>query len=159
MFDGVLFFIYLHVLYYSGVGWCLRWSGVCLCVTTTPEVTTGRTASPPALDSYELSWQTVVSLSLSVSWCSCTAHSMGSCELCVLGFRTPLGTWVVSGLHCLPLWLYGCHWGLLTRWLYLPSWIQTLGTVLLGAGRLLALSAEVKTICGEHHVDKSQSCI
>ncbi|KAM8768529.1 uncharacterized protein AB9X84_022727 isoform 1-T1 [Acanthopagrus schlegelii] len=59
------------------------------------------------------------------------------------GFRTPLGTWVVSGLHCLPLWLYGCQWDLLTRWLYLPSWIQTLGTVLLGAGRLLALSAEI----------------
>ncbi|XP_073347014.1 uncharacterized protein [Pagrus major] len=59
------------------------------------------------------------------------------------GFRTPLGTWVVSGLHCLPLWLYGCQWGLLAHWLYLPSWIQTLGTVLLVAGRLLALSAEI----------------
>ncbi|XP_030299274.1 uncharacterized protein LOC115597481 [Sparus aurata] len=59
------------------------------------------------------------------------------------GFRTPLGTWVVSGLHCLPLWLYGCQCGLLTHWLYLPSWIQTLGTLLLGAGRLLALSAEI----------------
>ncbi|XP_076590926.1 uncharacterized protein LOC143323147 [Chaetodon auriga] len=59
------------------------------------------------------------------------------------GFRTPLGTWVVSGLHCLPLWLYGCQWGLLAHWLYLPPWIQALGTMLLTAGRLLALSAEI----------------
>ncbi|XP_042269639.1 CDP-diacylglycerol--glycerol-3-phosphate 3-phosphatidyltransferase isoform X1 [Thunnus maccoyii] len=59
------------------------------------------------------------------------------------GFRTPLGTWVVSGLHCLPLWLYGYQRGLLSSWLYLPLWIQVLGTVLLAAGRLLALSVEV----------------
>ncbi|XP_044209341.1 uncharacterized protein si:ch1073-145m9.1 isoform X2 [Thunnus albacares] len=59
------------------------------------------------------------------------------------GFRTPLGIWVVSGLHCLPLWLYGYQRGLLSSWLYLPLWIQVLGTVLLAAGRLLALSVEV----------------
>ncbi|XP_053278765.1 CDP-diacylglycerol--glycerol-3-phosphate 3-phosphatidyltransferase [Pleuronectes platessa] len=59
------------------------------------------------------------------------------------GFRTPLGTWVVSGLHCLPLWLYGYQWGFLSHWLYLPLWIQALGAVLLAAGRLLALSAEI----------------
>ncbi|XP_054459846.1 uncharacterized protein si:ch1073-145m9.1 isoform X2 [Anoplopoma fimbria] len=59
------------------------------------------------------------------------------------GFRTPLGTWVVSGLHCFPLWLYGCQWGLLTDWLYLPPWIQAVGTLPLAAGRLLALSVEL----------------
>ncbi|KAL6115621.1 uncharacterized protein ACO6RY_00425 [Pungitius sinensis] len=59
------------------------------------------------------------------------------------GFRTPLGTWVVSGLHCLPLWLYGGQRGVLTHWLYLPLWIQVLGTLLLAAGRLLALSVEI----------------
>nr|XP_033487514.1 uncharacterized protein si:ch1073-145m9.1 [Epinephelus lanceolatus] len=59
------------------------------------------------------------------------------------GFRTPLGTWVVSGLHGLPLWLYGCQWGLLTHWLFVPPWIQALGTLLLAAGRLLALSVEI----------------
>ncbi|KAL7400321.1 hypothetical protein ABVT39_010234 [Epinephelus coioides] len=59
------------------------------------------------------------------------------------GFRTPLGTWVVSGLHGLPLWLYGCQWGLLTHWLFVPPWIQVLGTLLLAAGRLLALSVEI----------------
>uniref|UniRef100_A0A3Q3XKX9 Uncharacterized protein n=1 Tax=Mola mola TaxID=94237 RepID=A0A3Q3XKX9_MOLML len=59
------------------------------------------------------------------------------------GLRTPLGTWVVSGLHGLPLWLYGCQRGLLSRWLYLPAWGQVLGTLLLAAGRLLALSVEM----------------
>lgn len=61
----------------------------------------------------------------------------------VNGFQTPLGTWVVSGLHCLPLWLYGCQRGLLAHWLHLPLWIQTVGTLLLATGRLLALLVEV----------------
>ncbi|KAG7479859.1 CDP-diacylglycerol-inositol 3-phosphatidyltransferase 1 [Solea senegalensis] len=53
------------------------------------------------------------------------------------GFRTVLGTLVVSGLHCLPLWLYVCEWDLL------PLWIQAVGTMVLAAGRLLALSVEI----------------
>ncbi|XP_034557010.1 uncharacterized protein si:ch1073-145m9.1 [Notolabrus celidotus] len=67
------------------------------------------------------------------------------------GFRTPLGLWVVSGLHCLPLWLYGSQTGLLSRWMYLPPWIQNLVTVLLAAGRLLALLAEIW--CIRTHVE------
>ncbi|XP_023145082.2 uncharacterized protein si:ch1073-145m9.1 isoform X2 [Amphiprion ocellaris] len=59
------------------------------------------------------------------------------------GFWTPLGVWVVGGLHCLPLWLYSYQWGLLSHWLDVPLWIQAAGTLLLAAGRLLALSAEV----------------
>ncbi|XP_042343139.1 uncharacterized protein si:ch1073-145m9.1 isoform X2 [Plectropomus leopardus] len=59
------------------------------------------------------------------------------------GFRTPLGSWVVSGLHCLPLWLYGYQWDLLSHWLSLPPWVQAVGTLLLAAGRLLALSVEI----------------
>lgn len=67
----------------------------------------------------------------------------------VIGFRTPLGTWVVSGLHCLPLWLYACQWGLLA------PWVQAVGSLLLVSGRLLALSAEVEIICNKHQrVDK-----
>ncbi|XP_034024914.1 CDP-diacylglycerol--glycerol-3-phosphate 3-phosphatidyltransferase isoform X2 [Thalassophryne amazonica] len=58
------------------------------------------------------------------------------------GFWTPLGCWVVSGLHGLPLWVFGCQRGVLSRW-GLPSRIQALGTLLLAAGRLLALSAEI----------------
>ncbi|XP_040901530.1 uncharacterized protein si:ch1073-145m9.1 isoform X1 [Toxotes jaculatrix] len=59
------------------------------------------------------------------------------------GFRTPLGVWVVSGLHCLPLWLYGYQRDLLSHWLYLPLWIQALGIMLLAVGRVLALTAEM----------------
>lgn len=59
------------------------------------------------------------------------------------GFRTPLGTWVVSGLHFLPLWLYGYQQGLLSHWLHLSPWTQAAGTLLLAGGRVLALSAEV----------------
>ncbi|XP_071374597.1 CDP-diacylglycerol--serine O-phosphatidyltransferase [Centroberyx affinis] len=59
------------------------------------------------------------------------------------GFHTPLGTWVISGLHCLPLWLYGYRWGWLSHGLCLPPWIQALGTLLLAAGRLLGLSVEI----------------
>lgn len=47
------------VLYCSGPGSCLLWSGVCLCVTTVPEGTSGRTVSSAVLDSYKPSWQTV----------------------------------------------------------------------------------------------------
>ncbi|KAF7642918.1 hypothetical protein LDENG_00248320, partial [Lucifuga dentata] len=58
------------------------------------------------------------------------------------GFQTPVGLWVVSGLHCLPLWLYGQQCGLLSDRMFLPAWMVFVGTVLLAAGRLLALSAE-----------------
>lgn len=64
--------------------------------------------------------------------------------LVLLGFQTPLGTWVIGGLHCLPLWLYGYHWDLLSNPLSLPSWLQALGTLLLAVGRLLGLSVEVR---------------
>ncbi|CAL8344170.1 unnamed protein product [Arctogadus glacialis] len=59
------------------------------------------------------------------------------------GFKTPLGTWVIIGIHCLPLWLYGHRWGILSAPLGLPPLIQTLGTLGLTAGRLLGFVAEV----------------
>lgn len=55
------------------------------------------------------------------------------------GFRTPVGVWVVSGLHGLPVWLFACRAGLL------PPLVQPVGTMVLAAGRLLALFAEVET--------------
>ncbi|XP_029922217.1 uncharacterized protein LOC115369686 [Myripristis murdjan] len=77
------------------------------------------------------------------------------------GFRTPLGTWVISGFHCLPLWLYGYQWGLLSRCLHLPPWIQALGTLVLAAGRLLGLSVEmwciwthIKYLCSDESEEK-----
>lgn len=55
------------------------------------------------------------------------------------GFRTPVGVWVVSGLHGLPVWLYLCGSGVVD----MAWWQQTAGTLLLAAGRLLALTAEL----------------
>lgn len=55
------------------------------------------------------------------------------------GFRTPVGLWVVSGLHGLPVWLYMCDSGVVA----MAWWLQTVGTLLLTAGRLLALTAEL----------------
>ncbi|CAN9511199.1 unnamed protein product [Ophioblennius macclurei] len=55
------------------------------------------------------------------------------------GFRTPLGVWVVSGLHGLPVWLYLHH----SSVVIMAWWLQTTGTLLLMAGRLLALTAEL----------------
>uniref|UniRef100_A0A3P9KGS8 CDP-diacylglycerol--inositol 3-phosphatidyltransferase n=1 Tax=Oryzias latipes TaxID=8090 RepID=A0A3P9KGS8_ORYLA len=59
------------------------------------------------------------------------------------GFYTPLGMWVVSGLHVLPVWLYAYQEGLLSAWIDLPLWIQVVGAVFLTMGRLLALLAEM----------------
>ncbi|XP_013889356.1 uncharacterized protein si:ch1073-145m9.1 isoform X2 [Austrofundulus limnaeus] len=93
----------------------------------------------------------------SVEWCVfvCNHHTRGEQwkssfnnsprlirAIMANGFRTPLGVWVVSGLHCLPLWLYAHRSGVLSDHLDLHPWTQAVGTVLLAAGRLLALSAE-----------------
>uniref|UniRef100_A0A1A8S3N0 CDP-diacylglycerol--inositol 3-phosphatidyltransferase n=1 Tax=Nothobranchius rachovii TaxID=451742 RepID=A0A1A8S3N0_9TELE len=59
------------------------------------------------------------------------------------GLWTPLGVWVVSGLHGLPLWLYLHQNDLLSDWLDLQPWVQSVGTVVLAAGRVMALSAEM----------------
>lgn len=65
--------------------------------------------------------------------------------MCLLGFQTPLGIWVIIGIHCLPLWLYGDRCGLLSQSLGLTPWIQTVGTLVLAAGRLLGFVAEVRS--------------
>lgn len=68
------------------------------------------------------------------------------------GFRTPLGLWVVSGLHGLPVWLYVCGGGAV------GSWLQTAGTLLLTAGRLLALTAELWSVWTHiGHLTREQS--
>ncbi|XP_046891229.1 uncharacterized protein si:ch1073-145m9.1 isoform X1 [Hypomesus transpacificus] len=63
------------------------------------------------------------------------------------GFWTPLGMWVIGGVHGLPLWLYGLQWGVLSYSLCFPPWLQAFGTVFLTLGRLLGLSVEVLHCC------------
>lgn len=52
----------------SGGGWCLRWSGVRLCVTTAAEGRSGRPALAAAPVSFGPSWRTVRRDLYSVSW-------------------------------------------------------------------------------------------
>ncbi|XP_021949151.1 uncharacterized protein LOC110846642 isoform X2 [Folsomia candida] len=57
------------------------------------------------------------------------------------GFKTPLGTWVILGLHCLPVWIFAMQHGLTDHFLsYATSVIVCL--LLLG-GRLLCLGCEL----------------
>uniref|UniRef100_A0A3B4F2C6 Uncharacterized protein n=1 Tax=Pundamilia nyererei TaxID=303518 RepID=A0A3B4F2C6_9CICH len=72
------------------------------------------------------------------------------------GFRTPLGVWVVGGLP--PCVAVSMPVGGLSHWLELPLWIQHVGMLLLVAGRVLALSAEVMwqtLMCLKHEPKRS----
>lgn len=141
---------------FSWVGWWLQWNGVCLSATTTPEVTTGRTAFPPAPISYRPSWQTVKKEDplneCGVIWISGYPKRL-FCLLLYQGFKPLLarGWWVVStaslcgstyisgvcwptGCTCLSgsrvwgpfCWLQGACWLCLLRWKYQVTEIQFL---------------------------------
>ena len=58
------------------------------------------------------------------------------------GFKTLLGFIALTGVHCLPIWLYACDSNFLSD-LGLNLWYQYSGTALLLIGRLLALRVEV----------------
>lgn len=79
---------------FSGVGWSVPWNGVCLSATTMPEVSTGKTALPPALVSYGPSWQTV-RLKLN----KCNAMWTLGYQGCVISFGTRVSnpSWHVGG--------------------------------------------------------------
>ncbi|XP_060078025.1 CDP-diacylglycerol--glycerol-3-phosphate 3-phosphatidyltransferase-like [Ylistrum balloti] len=59
------------------------------------------------------------------------------------GFKTPLGTYAITGLHVLPIWLYGCMKDVIVISLGLSPWIQHFGTLFLIGGRLLSLRVEI----------------
>lgn len=122
----------------TAVEWC-----VFACNHNT-KVTTGRAAFLPAPVSYRPSWQ-MVKKNEQMWFDNCLRLSKKVLlSPVVSGFWTPLGMWVVSGLHGLPLWLDLYQCGLLTPGLHLPVWILGLGTFLLVTGRLLALIVEVE---------------
>lgn len=80
---------------FSGVGWWVPWNGVCLSATTMPEVSTGKTAFPPALVSYRPSWQKV-----KVKLNKCNAMWISGYQGCVVSFgaRVSNPSWHVGGL-------------------------------------------------------------
>ncbi|XP_033747515.1 uncharacterized protein LOC117332639 [Pecten maximus] len=59
------------------------------------------------------------------------------------GFKTPLGTYAITGLHILPIWLYICSKDLIVASLQLSPWIQHSVTLFLIGGRLLSLRVEI----------------
>ncbi|XP_077996116.1 uncharacterized protein LOC144449458 [Glandiceps talaboti] len=59
------------------------------------------------------------------------------------GFKTPLGTLVICGIHVLPIWLYGHYTHVLTDNLGIPMWLQYLGISTMSIGRALCLAVEL----------------
>jgi hypothetical protein len=37
------------------------------------------------------------------------------------GFKTPLGTWVILGLHCLPVWIFAMQHGITDLFISYPT--------------------------------------
>ncbi|XP_069136323.1 uncharacterized protein [Argopecten irradians] len=59
------------------------------------------------------------------------------------GFKTPLGTYAITGLHVLPIWLYIRTTDFIPGTLYLSPWIQSFVTLFLIGGRLLSFRVEI----------------
>ncbi|KAK8718975.1 hypothetical protein OTU49_002772 [Cherax quadricarinatus] len=72
--------------------------------------------------------------------------SIVSCTL-AKNFRNPWGVWVIAGLHGLPVWIIGYQYNLFGSHLwFLPKFVQPLGLVILGMGRLLCFLIEIWSI-------------
>ncbi len=69
----------------------------------------------------------------------------------VAGFKTPLGILTITGLHVLPMWLYGYQYEVLSQTLFAPNWLQILGILVLAAGRLLGFAVEVRIMFTQHY--------
>jgi hypothetical protein len=61
------------------------------------------------------------------------------------GFKTPAGVFVISGLHVLPIWVFGHR---LSIWRTAPAyaWFYTAGLLVLLAGRVWCACIEVYCI-------------
>ena len=71
-----------------------------------------------------------------------TEISQHNYAIFLLGFKTSFGIIAISGLHALPIWLYGHYFGVLHAW-HIPLFLQYVGIALLSAGRALCMAAEV----------------
>ena len=61
----------------------------------------------------------------------------------ISGFKTATGSYAITGIFVLPLWIYGIQSGFLKDTIKMPITVQYLLCAFLAVGRLLALSAEV----------------
>ncbi|XP_069766847.1 uncharacterized protein [Narcine bancroftii] len=93
----------------------------------------------------------------SLEWCVfvCTHNSMGADwkkkfesspwwvrKTMSNGFKSTLGAFAISGLHVLPIWMYGYHKRVLTDTFLLPITLQRLATAFFICGRLLCMAVE-----------------
>nr|XP_005986944.2 PREDICTED: uncharacterized protein LOC102354732 [Latimeria chalumnae] len=93
-----------------------------------------------------------------LEWCVfvCTHNSMGAewkhkfgngpwwvQRVMANGFKRPEGIFAITGLHVLPIWLYGYSRGVLTNTFFMPRVLQWLGILLLSSGRALCMMVEV----------------
>ena len=62
----------------------------------------------------------------------------------ITGFKTPYGTYAITGIFVLPLWLYGIQSGFLKDVIHLPNFAQYFLCVFLVGGRVLAFTTEVR---------------
>lgn len=67
------------------------------------------------------------------------------------GFKTPVGTYAITGIFVLPLWLYGMFNDFLTSTIGLPTTLQVVLLLFLVIGRALAMCAEVRIVKPQYH--------
>ena len=72
-------------------------------------------------------------------------------EHSISGFKTTTGTYAITGIFVLPLWLYGIQSKFLTDTIGMPLLVQYLLCVFLIGGRFLAFVTEVSS----HHYDNT----
>ncbi|CAH1801376.1 unnamed protein product [Owenia fusiformis] len=58
-------------------------------------------------------------------------------------FKTPMGAYVITGLHFLPVWLYAYYTNFLTSGLGLPVWVQFSGICMLSSARAVCMFVEM----------------
>ncbi|XP_078661350.1 uncharacterized protein LOC144905519 [Branchiostoma floridae x Branchiostoma belcheri] len=67
------------------------------------------------------------------------------------GFKTPAGTFAITGLHVLPLWLYGHVKGVQLYSWHLPPTVHYTAILLLAAGRALCVPVELWFVWNHVH--------
>ena len=64
-------------------------------------------------------------------------------QLFLADFKTPLGTFVILGIHVLPIWLYAHYAGIFTHTLVIPGVLNYLMIAFLSGGRAVGSVVEV----------------
>ena len=66
--------------------------------------------------------------------------------LYITGYRSPLGFYVIAGIHFLPIWLYAHYFNVLSEVIGVPKLCQYLGIAVLAGGRAVGAVVEVSAL-------------